>query len=86
MYQVTEDELDNLAARGTSLHWVFFGACFGGLVSFFAVLLSTNLGGMVFPTFVMLDVLFLILSAFFGVNGYRDWRDAKEKIKEIKKQ
>jgi hypothetical protein len=85
MHYVAESELDALASAGNSLNFVFFGASFGGFVSFFSVLESTNIPDIgPHATFVMLTILFLILSIFFGWKGLQDYRLASRKLKELK--
>jgi len=85
VFQVSEDALDRLQAGSASLNWLFFGICFGALASFSSVLLSTPIqNAKTFATFVALTVLFLLGSAVFGVNGWRDYRDIRVRVAEIK--
>jgi uncharacterized membrane protein (DUF485 family) len=85
MYHVAETELDALVSGGTSLNWLFFGICFGALASFSSVLLSTPIASAkTFATFVALTVVFLIGSVVFGINGWRDYRQVKQRLTSVK--
>ncbi len=85
VYQVSEDGIERLSSGTTSLNMLFFGVCFGALISFASVLFSTPIQNpKTFAAFVALTVLFLLGSAVFGVNGYRDYRAIKERVRDIK--
>jgi hypothetical protein len=84
MHTISEDRLDMLVSGYTSLHLTFFGITFGGAVSFGIVLFN----GVTDPFHKMAYQLFLfgslIMSAFFGVRGWGEVRQAQKKLKEIK--
>jgi len=85
VFQISEDTIERLKSGSTSLNWLFFGICFGALASFSSVLLSTPIqNAKTFATFVALTVVFLLGSAVFGVNGWRDYREIRDKVLEIK--
>ena len=85
MFQITEDELEQLVSGSAPLNWGLFGVCAGGFLSFLSTLLSTTISGLAFSTFVMLTVLFLILSYFFGIQGYKESQAAQKRVSEIKR-
>ena len=85
MYYASESELNDLAKSGNSLNWIFFGLCAGGLLSLMGVLLSTEITSpKMYATFIAVTIVLGLGTLFFGVNGYRDYREIQKTLTRIK--
>jgi len=84
MYNVSEQDLDNLVDNNPSLHFGFLGLSLGALISFGLTLLTTTLGDKLFATFVALTALSGFLSIYFGVRSAKEWHIVKQRLERIK--
>ena len=72
MYQVEEDELDNLASGETSLHFTLFGLSFGALLSTITTLATATLAQKAQTFFDCLFLVSLLASICFGAMAWRN--------------
>jgi hypothetical protein len=84
MHTISEDKLDMLVSCSAPLHLTFFGICFGAALSFGMVLYNGSLD----PThkLVYQCLLFpsVVMAAYFGIRGGRDYFRSRDKLNEIK--
>lgn len=83
--RVAVDELEDLKSSNSTLELAFFGISFGALLTLGTTLSTVTLDGNVKVVFVVLTVVFVLASAYFGLatwRGERRWRGRIERLKQ----
>ena len=86
MYNITEQELDNLSAGFTSVWATFLGISLGALITLLSVLLTIDLSNRVFAAYVALVAVSGGFTLFFGVGFIVDWKRYSNRVSTIKRR
>lgn len=87
MYSVSAYELDQIGRASASLtvHLIFFGIAFGASLAFLLSLLAQELNNRTFAIIWAMFVLTLA-AAYFGTQASRNYRDAGQAVRTIKRE
>src|SRR5262245_35863899 len=80
---ITKEELENLAEGKASLQLSLFGISIGVMSTSLGTLFSTDLQGKTFLVFEGLAITTTLLTLYFGIGAYREWKVIKDRIKHI---
>ena len=86
MYNITEQELDNLSAGFTSIRATFLGIALGALVTVLSVLLTIDLSDRGFAVFIGGVVTSGGFTLFFGVGFIVDLKRYSNRVNTIKRR
>jgi hypothetical protein len=87
IYPVFDHELDAIGSSQNSAHVGFFGVAFGGVMTLAITLLTVTIeNANTRAAFWACLVACAILSAYFGLRAYFDWKKSQAQVRTIKKQ
>jgi hypothetical protein len=85
MIQVSSADLDVVASLGNSIHLAFFGISAGAAITCWVVLKTAGVSDPnTHAEFVMGLAGAILLTAYFGLRAFFDYRTAQRKLREIK--
>jgi hypothetical protein len=88
MFQLTEDEIDNLQSAGNykTIDIALFALCFGVLTTAIAALVTVNsMSTQTFAGFIVTAIVMALGSIFFGVRAILAAKAARNKINLLKR-
>jgi hypothetical protein len=86
MHTVTENELDTVASLSNSVDLAFTGICGGGFLTLAVTLATVTLTSPITSAgFVSATIISGLGTLFFGIKARISYKEAQEKLKDIKK-
>ena len=90
MFSISGPELDTVTTPSVSAKWPFFGTTVGSAIAFGITVLTIDLPGNRFASFVALFAVTSLLAAYFGIAAFLETRSGSETrerhITEIRKR
>ena len=85
MHIVSEAELNTIASSGSSVNLALLGISSGALITVMITLLSVSIqSAIAFSGFVAAAIVCFFASLFFGIHARIDYKNAREKLADIK--
>jgi hypothetical protein len=86
IHQISDAELDTIAASGSSLDLTLFGVCAGALISLLVTVTTVSIPSPAgFAAYVSVTVISALATVFFGWHGFEAYWAARKKLAEIRR-
>jgi hypothetical protein len=86
IHQITDAELDTIAASSSSLDLTLFGVCAGALVSLLVTVATVTFASAAgFAAYVSVTVISALATLFFGWRGFEAYLAAQRKLAELRR-
>ena len=84
MVRLTLQELDMLSHGYNSVHLALFGPVFGAALTIGVTVLTIPLDDRAFAVFIGALIVTFVLSIYFGLMAFREWRTTRNLVKMLK--
>jgi len=86
IHQISDAELDTIAASSSSLDLTLFGVCAGALVSLLVTVATVHIASPAgFAAYVSVTVISFLATLFFGWHGFESYLAARKKVAELRR-
>jgi len=87
IYQISDAELETIAASGNSLDLTLFGLCAGAFISLLITVTTVSIpGARAFAAYVSATIIAALATAFFGWRGIRKYIASQKGLEKLRSE